>query len=1035
MKHNRVLVLLSTLALCAGASAQKLSLQQSKVMPAGPDLPFRSTSGSTDPTAIQLPEHPVYDVDASGGIWAISFWRYKAGFAADGATYVPFFGSDAPHNFPVRFRLAAATVGGDAAEVESEVLATRSGDLVSFDRGFATERYAMQRNGMEQSFLIETLPAGRGEVVLSIDVATELAAKESGRELRFEGEHGVVTYGAAVAFDARGRKTAVERRWRDGTIELVVPSRFVATAELPLVVDPFVGALLTFGGLPSELRNPDVATNDAGRAILVTEIVFSATDSDVASFLFDGAGLVSNSVAIDVTTDSWTGPFVATSRVADRAVIVASRTAGGISSVWARTQTMTVDPVSSLPTLFAQDEVSGSIPPEPPVVALEWAATDSQSPSFYLGSTSSGGGGFQMNLLPDADVPGDALFLFATPFPGPDLMVSPPNGSVPGLIAVPSSVPTEIALLSGGGDETTQLFVEPTDVAISAARVRPDEGDVEHLLVWSGPSDRTVGDTDIYAKIVRLSGPFFGAPAAWSFGPIVNVTRLETEDPSVLHHDFAQSDPEVIFDGHGYTIVYTEDYQNLGSDFDVYATSLAPRGDLQLRIAESRFPFGMSPDVERQGRVASFHDGGTQNAPGSAAAWVDDNGLAVDEVFVQVYAPTQFSVLQTIDGAPGEFLVDALGIGDRSGDGVPDVAAVFDTGGLHEVGRIYSGADGALLEQIDLPVDGMELRGSGDTDGDGLADVMVQEDLVMRVWCSVDSALDVQQGAARARILGDVDGDGLDEPGTLIASFSTVFGFFNFQGFRFVSSPSALSLTSDPDMKLAHGDLNGDGFGDVVIARTTPPGISVYAGPDPVGDGSGVELYGAISLPAPPAAICADGDLNGDGCDDILVSEGSFSTSLRAFSGCDGSLLFFLPDTTVAPVELGHLGDVNGDGYGDFFLADPTDDRDGASPNAGLAEIRSGFDGSHLFSFEGAAADLFLSATPIGDVDGDGFADVLLPLPRAADRSSLAPGAFSSLFVVDVGYFGNVATARHEGTACVGSNGQLPRIASPATSP
>lgn len=73
-------------------------------------------------------------------------------------------------------------------------------------------------------------------------------------------------------------------------------------------------------------------------------------------------------------------------------------------------------------------------------------------------------------------------------------------------------------------------------------------------------------------------------------------------------------------------------------------------------------------------------------------------------------------------------------------------------------------------------------------------------------------------------------------------------------------------------------------------------------------------------------------------------------------------------------------GDLNGDGFADICAAADEDDVPGVGNNAGSARMVSGFDGSTLFTATGdSGSDLFgWSSAAVGDVDGDGFDDVLV---------------------------------------------------------
>ncbi|MCB9915592.1 MAG: FG-GAP repeat protein [Planctomycetes bacterium] len=69
--------------------------------------------------------------------------------------------------------------------------------------------------------------------------------------------------------------------------------------------------------------------------------------------------------------------------------------------------------------------------------------------------------------------------------------------------------------------------------------------------------------------------------------------------------------------------------------------------------------------------------------------------------------------------------------------------------------------------------------------------------------------------------------------------------------------------------------------------------------------------------------------------------------------------------------------DVNGDGVADALVGAPYDVTNGV--NAGAAYVRSGATGALLFSFHGdSSGDLFGSAVALGDLDGDGRAEVIV---------------------------------------------------------
>ena len=72
-------------------------------------------------------------------------------------------------------------------------------------------------------------------------------------------------------------------------------------------------------------------------------------------------------------------------------------------------------------------------------------------------------------------------------------------------------------------------------------------------------------------------------------------------------------------------------------------------------------------------------------------------------------------------------------------------------------------------------------------------------------------------------------------------------------------------------------------------------------------------------------------------------------------------------------------GDVNGDGFADLIVGARFDDTVNGG-NTGSAQVFSGFDGSILYTFNGDSSgdDFGFSVSGAGDVNGDGFADLIV---------------------------------------------------------
>lgn len=287
-------------------------------------------------TAVVAPPltFPLHDVAADGTQW-VRGRTYKASFGTDGATYVPQLGRRAPRNFPVAFDVGSVTVGGDAIAFERAAPATRAGSLVSFERGSFVEQYVIAAESIEQRFVFDALPS-RGEVVVSIDVTSELAGRgDAGGGFRFENDLGGMSYGRAFALDASGAKIGIESRLAAGRIELVVPASFVATAQLPLVIDPYAGTFAVDTDSGSDWQ-ADVAYDASTNSFAVVyENIYSDTDHDV--YIRKYVDQVFQDVAtIDFTTEDWRNPKVANNNISNQFFVVAQAGPVGVRVIKGR---------------------------------------------------------------------------------------------------------------------------------------------------------------------------------------------------------------------------------------------------------------------------------------------------------------------------------------------------------------------------------------------------------------------------------------------------------------------------------------------------------------------------------------------------------------------------------------------------------------------------------------------------------------------------------------------------------------------------
>lgn len=284
--------------------------------------------------------HVVFDRPrADGPLWACgSAW--KASFDGTGCTVIPFFGSNAPRNFPLHLEVAAPVVGGEVLAMSDGKPFVKDG-AVRTARGSFTEVIDTRMDSLEQSFVFDALP-NRGAIEVEVRIHTELAPSVIENGVRFANEHGHVDYTKAIAVDAAGRRLALPIEWTGRGARMVIPASFVEQAQLPLVLDP----LLTYWwglGNPAILQHDgDVATIQAaglgGRTLLVWQRQWSATDQDCWGLMFDNnLGLVQTDFSIDFTPEDWLKVAVAGNNYAQNFLVVSESRIGLLWFVAGRT--------------------------------------------------------------------------------------------------------------------------------------------------------------------------------------------------------------------------------------------------------------------------------------------------------------------------------------------------------------------------------------------------------------------------------------------------------------------------------------------------------------------------------------------------------------------------------------------------------------------------------------------------------------------------------------------------------------------------
>ena len=301
-------------------------------------------------------------------------------------------------------------------------------------------------------------------------------------------------------------------------------------------------------------------------------------------------------------------------------------------------------------------------------------------------------------------------------------------------------------------------------------------------------------------------------------------------------------------------------------------------------------------------------------------------------------------------------------------------------------------------------------------------------------------------------LIGDVNGDGFDDlavgarnadssgdnSGSAYVVFGRRSGFPASLNLALLNGANGFEIKGASSLdtlgvSVAGGDVNGDGFADVIVgAPLAGPSFGVGAVYVVFGKSTpfaaevetsllngtdGFRLAGVTSADFTGSSVAA-GDINKDGFDDLIAgarlanggatdSGSAFvvlgkatpfasAISVTALDGVNGFRLDGGLANEYAGSAVAALGDINGDGIGDLGVG-----ANGGAPNgarSGIAYVVFGriaafpsvsslglLDGSNGFRLDGNNAEALAGASMsgAGDVNGDGVADFLVGSPLA----------------------------------------------------
>ena len=903
-------------------------------------------------------------------------------FTPEGLVLIPREGYEGEDPLPWRWEASLVAWGREGGLVavtpasldvqENQITYTRPGNLL--------ETYFNETEGLQQSFTLRDSPPG-GQLGQPVQIQMALggdldqAQVEEGQQITFGNVSGTegMRYGQLRAADASGRMLPVWLDLEGRTLSIWVED---SDAAYPITV------LAGISGL-----NPDwswaITFGQAGAEFGISVATAGDVDGDgysdviVGAYYYDG-GYVKQGAAF-LYYGSWEGLMPATSwiKIGNHANALFGRsvaTAGDVNG----------DGYSDV-IIGAPGHTDGEAA-EGGMWVYHGSASGLGDAAAKYAQGNQMNASFGYSVATAGDVNGDGYS---------DVIVGAPlysnletqegkvwvwHGSSSGLQSLNWSAESNQDLGFMGSSVATAGDVNRdgyADIVIGAYHYSAGELREGAAFIWLGSSNGVnngaIGNPTNAHRHLQINQEF--AHFGWSVSTAGDVNRDGFADVIVGAPDYTNGQ-----DGEGGAWLY------LGSDSGLNITA-SNQDEGNNAGAHFGYSVGTAGDVNGDGRsdviVGAPHYTVSLNQQGRAFLWHGQDTAA------------GISITRNWDAAgeqaEANFGMSVFTAGDVNGDGYSDVI-VGAPGHASRAGRAYVYHGRADTVSVSAgwtkrsnqaqALFGMSVGSAGDVNGDGFADVIVGAPR----WDSGHT----NEGAAWV-YLGSATG------------LLTVPHWYKTSGQA--GADYGISVGSA-------GDVNGDGYSDIIVGAPlwTNPEASegaafVYTGSSTGLDQTAGPLWAKASDQAGAqfgTSVSTAGDVNGDGYADIIVGapywqvSGSIRGAAWVYYGSPGG-----PHTTPdwykaggqADAQFGYsvasAGDVNGDSYSDVIIGSPLWEDDVVNEGRAVVYLgsRAGLRSEIHWQAEGNnfSAWMGYSVGTAGDVNGDGFADVIVGGPYYGD--------------------------------------------------